>query len=118
MDRARWCHLMLRVLGVLFIGLAVPSAIPATLQLVQTLAQSHSNGWQLGIEQMFWLIAWITGTYFQLGFGWYLLFRGQAVARWCLKGVDSCCTVCGYDLAGSTNDKCPECGAERSVEQS
>lgn len=113
MERARWCHLMLRVLGVLFIGLAIPTAISSTFQLVRSVLDARAGGWGFGTDELIWYVVWMSGTYFQFGFGCYLLFKGRAVARWCLKGVDSCCEVCGCDLAGLTGGKCPECGEER-----
>ena len=110
MNEFAWCRPLLRITGVLLVGLSLPSAINYTAQLANTTWQAKTMGWMFGGDRIVWFILYCAGAYAQLAIGAYLIFKGRRVLRWVLRGVDSCCVGCGYELAGTLDENCPECG--------
>lgn len=45
------------------------------------------------------------------GIVWFAILFGTGIARRAYRRRNNRCTACGYDLRGSTDAKCPECGA-------
>lgn len=105
MSEFAWCRPLLRILGVLLVGLSLPTVITYSAQLVQTTWEYKSMGWIFGGDRIVWFLLYCLGAYVQLAIGVYLIVNGRGVLRWVLRGVDSCCERCGYELAGTIGDK-------------
>lgn len=104
-----WFRLLIRALGVLFIGLSVPAIVSLAGGLASSL--TSTNAAALGSSE--WTMYYVgTGLGYGLeaGFGIYLLFFGEGLIRKCIADTLGRCAVCQYDLHGQTGDTCPECG--------
>lgn len=108
MTEHAWFKLLLRALGILVCGFAVPSLLTQGGYLIQALASS-SPIWP---DEYYWAFGGgLAGSLAQAAIGLYLLFGGNWIINRCLKEVRNRCISCGYDLTASTADACPECGA-------
>src|SRR5262245_41502110 len=102
-----WFRLLVKAIGMLLIGLAVPSLIQ-TLAWAWRFAQgfpgmSTDDSWM-------WMLSSGLGPVVQGVMGAYLLLRGDRLIERCLRDVYGRCPVCGYDLRGHAAATCPECG--------
>lgn len=108
-----WYVLLLRVIGVVFVGIGLPHAIESGANFI--------NGWVNGqspILLMTWgdvggMVVTVVYAFWMLGLGLYLLFGGKWLVRKSLKGLAGQCVMCGYAIEGNLADRCPECGAAR-----
>ena len=109
MNDSHWFKLLVRGIGVLLIGLAIPSVIAlfGTAAMVANAANLTGNP---SMDQWVWVLSGILGTLAQLGFGVNLLFGAPRLVRYCLRQVNSRCGACDYDVRG-LRGVCPECGA-------
>ncbi len=106
-----WFRLIIRAIGVLLIGMALPSAFNYLAWLVSSLLSSDAPMSSLSAgSQVFWLLGGLAGVLVQLAFGLYLLFWGSALVRYCTRDLPGLCVSCGYDLKNLEADRCPECG--------
>lgn len=117
MDRLRLCRLLLRVIGVMLIGMSLPSALSSSIMLIFQKVPVAQVGFPMDVDTGVSLTAWVVRTYSQFAFGLYLLLGGKFFVNLCARGLGPGCTKCGYDLAGITSEECPECGAERETKQ-
>ncbi len=115
MNEFAWCRPLLRVVGVLLLGLSLPTLIDYVFRVVERMATSQRFGVPFGPGELGWFLIYLLGAGSQCALGLYLLFKGRRVLRWVLHGVDTCCTRCGYQLAGTVGGRCPECGLEQHV---
>ncbi|MEX2218497.1 MAG: hypothetical protein WD749_07010 [Phycisphaerales bacterium] len=103
-----WFKLVVRAIGLLLLGMALPSLIWQVGTIVALAFDS-----QLTQFQPMYFIQWVPGvlgTAAQLAFGLYLLLGAERLIARCLRDVRGHCACCGYDLSSLTADKCPECG--------
>lgn len=105
--RNAWFRLLIRGLGVFFIGLSVPRLVETLLNFVRL---EGFSGWRLS-DMLEYGVASAMGPLLQLGFGLYLLFMGEALIRRCLADLLDRCPACQYDIRATTTNLCPECGA-------
>lgn len=111
MRRLDWVHTVIRLIGVLFIGLSVPGVINLGPALLDAFASASAfGGWSGRPNAVLIWGFWILAALSQFLFGLYLVFGGKAVFRLCVKDVPWMCSSCGYDVHGVTGDRCPECG--------
>ena len=108
-----WFRLLVRALGLVFIGLAAPQAVSWLFWMATSYRQSFTAAGTPAVNLWDMIIQW--SGYFasvaaQLGFGLYLFFGGEWVIRRCLRDVYGRCAACGYDVAGHAGSVCPECG--------
>lgn len=103
-----WFRLMIRGIGVLLLGLSVPSLFSFVGMIGSIL------GMDTGYRDY---VSWTYGGYIlagvaQIAFGIYLLFFAEGLIRRCLSDTIGRCPMCQYDLKGQRNGKCPECGTD------
>jgi len=106
MSDPHWFKLLVRGVGILLLGLAIPSALQA-IASVSTIfdpvvAPQDWNG-------RLWLMTHTLSALVQLGFGIYLVFGAPRLVRYCVRQVYSRCGACDYDVRG-LRGVCPECG--------
>ena len=102
-----WFKLLVRAIGLLLVGLALPQVPVAVAWLIYALTEEGGgfSEWALRILPMF------AGPALQIAFGLYLLLGAERLIARFIRDIRGHCACCGYDLASLTADKCPECGA-------
>lgn len=113
MKRLGWFRVLVRLLGLLLIGLGVAPMVSqfGTVGYV-IMNWQQGSGSRLN-ENWLWIVvtlASVVAHTVQVVFGFYLLFSGRRLVAWCLRDVDTVCARCAYDLNGVCQGKCPECG--------
>jgi hypothetical protein len=105
-----WFKLLVRAIGLLLIGIAVPSVLWFLAELL-FMALPGSPGKTTG-SMLYWVMSSLPallGYGAQVAFGCYLLFRGDWIINRVLTEVRLRCLTCGYDLRGLKSTRCPEC---------
>ena len=106
MANRAWFTLLVRAIGLLTIGWALPMGVHFVVEIVRTLLSGSSEG----VREFGLLILYNAGTIASLAFGLYLFFGGRRLIAWCLLGLRDLCPGCGYPLEGLVGAVCPECG--------
>ena len=105
-----WFKLMVRLVGILLIGLGGPMVIWHIGRLLaasvpdspmRTSASLHYELYSVGPG----LLAY--GS--QVAMGLYLLLKGDWIIRKVVAQINGRCAVCGYDLANLKGSSCPQC---------
>ncbi len=107
-----WFRLVVRAIGLLLIGLSLPTACSLAVQLVQSMAWSASTSPGSGLLVMYGgLLGQIVGYGLEFGLGLYLFFGGAWVVNHCIPSNRPYCPECGYDTSSLVSgQRCPECG--------
>ena len=105
-------RLVMKVLGVVFIGLALPRLVGGIGQVTAYVVSNpgfpggRPPGW-------FWQVALTSlGHVLQLALGLYLFLGGRWIVDKAIPSNRPYCPECGYDLSTRTGDQCPECGTK------
>ncbi len=113
MKHKTWFRLVLKAIGVLLIGLTIPTLSEVTIFLLNSLL--------VGVTPLFvprsfggtWLgVLRVVGPILQFIFGLYLLLGGKWIVNLCIPSNRPYCPECGYDLSKATSANCPECGVK------
>ncbi len=110
MKHKTWFRLVLKAIGVLLIGLTIPTLSQVVLFILYN--------FMVGVTPLFvprsFGRSWITvaGPMLQFIFGLYLLFGGKWIVNLCIPSNRPYCQECGYDLSRATSANCPECGVK------
>ena len=102
-----WFRLLVRAIGLTFIGFALPQIITALGTIVAIAAPQ--SGYTLSEAILDWS-GHLLGFLIQLALGLYLFLRGEWVIQHSLRAVYGHCPACTYDLSGHPGPLCPECG--------
>jgi hypothetical protein len=107
MKHKTWFRLVLRAIGVLLIGIALPEFGGLSLGLAASLIFEDGL---LGYDS--WeMYAYSMPSYgFQLAIGLYLLFGGEWIVNRVIPSNCPYCPHCGYNLSHHTGERCSECG--------
>lgn len=105
-----WFKLLVRGIGILLLGLSVPSLIRwfGSVVIMWDAISPVATSWSLRQQLLFGLPG-LLAEGAQAAFGWYLLFRGEGVISRVLAEIHGRCAKCGYDLRGLNSNACPEC---------
>ena len=106
MKHKTWFRLVLKAIGVLFFGIAIPSLIGSLAIVVNFATQSMG----VGIEAFLWQMMYGVGAAAQMIFGLYLFFRGEWIVNKAIPSNKPYCPECGYDISSTQAARCPECG--------
>jgi len=105
-----WFKLLVRLVGVLLLGLSVPMLMwYIGVFLVQTVPSSPGATSGSLTYAIYSYVPGLIGYGTQAAFGWYLLVRGDWVIRRVLAEIHGRCAVCGFELSGVKAASCPEC---------
>ena len=105
-----WFKLLIRALGVLFLGLAAPQLLRILASVFIELVGARPGLPRGGWDPLLVNLPSLVGYGVQTAIGYYLLVRGALLIEHCLRGVRGRCAACGYNLKGITGPECPECG--------
>jgi hypothetical protein len=119
MNARDWTTLVMRLVGVVLIGLTILPLVTALSQklLFMTGSINISNG--SGLQNVVGQWMREIKLLIQLGFGLYFLFGGKWVIKVLFRGLGGkagYCPHCDYDVRGIASDRCPECGKRLTPE--
>jgi len=103
-----WVILAVRGVGLLFVGMGLPSLLSMMGWALQAMFDGGPGGLQW--DYAFYSGGALLGSGAQLGFGVFLLLRPRSIARRWLADVRDRCPQCAYDVKGLSTAACPECG--------
>lgn len=106
MSHRGWFTLVLRAIGVYFLGSTLSHLVAFFSEIVLAVVQGRAMA---STEWMSWTLDQL-GLVLQAGFGFYLLFGADRLVTYCLSSVQGLCPRCGNDLRGLGLACCPECG--------
>lgn len=108
MNDYSWFRLLIRAVGLVLLGIALPSFLGTVGNMASYFASAPTS------SQFPFVLGWAayaTGSLFQLVLGIYLLRGGGKLTAHCLSSVLGRCMACGYDVRTIASQNCPECGA-------
>jgi len=108
MTEHAWFKLLIRAIGIMLCGFALPAILGQAGYLLQSFASTQSL---MPLEYIWMSAGSALGTLAEAGIGLYLLFGGNWIISRCLKEIRDNCVSCGYDISASVGDTCSECGA-------
>jgi hypothetical protein len=107
MNDHAWFRLLVSGVGLLLIGLSVPSIV----QSVAWIATMFTDKTSFPGDSFLWSYSGVlAGQAFQFLFGVFLLRGGGRMAGRCIQRLSGVCAACGYDVRGVNSAVCPECG--------
>lgn len=110
MSEFAWFKLLVRLVGILLLGLSVPMLLwhvgSFAAQMIPSSPMRTSGSMEYALYST---VPGLLGYGAQATFGWYLLVRGDWVIRKVLAEIHGRCAVCGFDLTGVKATSCPEC---------
>lgn len=113
MKHKTWFRLVLKAIGVLLLGFALPEV--ATLLSKVGYRTMYGDpfggtGTLTSPTTVYWDMVAYVRAFVQLGLGLYLLFGGRWIADLAIPSNRPYCPECGYDNSEATGKRCPECG--------
>lgn len=107
MNDYSWFKLLIRAIGLVLLGIGVPSLLGTVGNLLAFLTYNSGSS---GVNAILSWGAFACGTVFQLLLGVYLLRGGGRLTAHILASVVGRCVTCGYDVRTIAGTNCPECG--------
>ena len=109
MKHKTWFRLVLKAIGVLLVGSALPNFIETWFSAVWWIVEP--TGTYLQNYPQWLLMVKPAAVTCQFVLGLYLFFGGHWVINKCIPSNRPYCPECGYDLShNSPLTNCPECG--------
>jgi hypothetical protein len=102
-----WFRLAIRGIGVLLIGLALPSFFSSVVEGVWQIVEI---GPMIGADDNWWRLSFALGPVIQVFLGVYLLVGARRLITYCCRGALGMCPACNYDVRNVPGNTCPECG--------
>jgi hypothetical protein len=106
-----WFRLLVRAIGLLLFGIAIPGLLWNIGGVIVVLTSESNAGFPV-LDQTLRYLPPLLGECVQAAFGLYLLLRAEPIIARCLREVRGRCASCGYDLTATSSGTCPECGTE------
>ena len=105
-----WFRLVLKAVGILLLGLALPELLQEVGGYMVYRATAFAPTGPL--QDVLILVAWtVSPPVLQAAIGLYLLLGGKWVADFCVPSNRPYCPECGYDLSNTKDaGTCSECG--------
>jgi hypothetical protein len=99
------CRLLVRLMGVYFLGFGVLRVFAVIVELIMMLTNSR-RGSMTGLSWLYWAFDPIG----YLVVGGYLFLGSKWVVDKLIPSNRPYCHECGYDLTGTVGNVCGECG--------
>ncbi len=112
MKHKTWFRLVLKAIGVLTIGVAIPNlvwGVPVAMQWAAGIGGRPPAVYELGQ---------IAAGIAPVAFGLYLFFGGEWIVNIAIPSNRPYCPNCGYDVSKATSGRCPECGVALPTDSS
>jgi hypothetical protein len=109
MKHKTWFRLVLKAIGILLIGFALPDVVTHVIGYARWTAYQRSMMMGEPFDWVNFGMA-IAAPSLQVAFGLYLLFGGAWLANLCIPSNRAYCAECGYELSQVESKRCPECG--------
>ncbi len=106
MKHRAWFTLVLRAIGVFFLGSTISYVVSFVSGVVLAVVQGRATP---SYDWLAWMVDQL-GVLIQAGFGFYLLFGADRLVAYCLASVRDACPSCGCDIRRLKEAQCPECG--------
>jgi hypothetical protein len=107
MTEYAWFKLLVRGIGILLLGLSIPSLVTQVWWIITHLVSDSPRSL---LEILSSVLGGLAYSLVQAAIGTYLLIGAEGLIRHCLRGLSDRCLGCGYPLAGLNAAACPECG--------
>jgi hypothetical protein len=105
-----WFKLLVRLVGLLLIGLSLPSVLWQIGRILASTISASPTRTSSSMSYELWSgVPYLLGYGVQLGLGIYLLRGGEWVIRKILAEIHGRCSVCGFDIQNTKGSTCPEC---------
>jgi hypothetical protein len=105
-----WFKLLLRLIGLLLIGLGGPMVLWYVGRMLTSSIPSSPTRTSYSFRyEIISSLPGLVGYGSQLALGIYLFLRGDWVIRKVLAEINGRCAVCGFDLTNVKGGSCPEC---------
>jgi hypothetical protein len=115
MKHKTWFRLVIRAVGVAFIGFSLPLLGSQIANLVGYLEYWSSTAVS-GNLQSWHFLGYLIGGIGQFALGVYCLAGGKWIVDKCIPSNRPYCPECGYDLSHNAHaTQCPECGVALPV---
>lgn len=120
MSEFAWFKLLVRLVGLLLIGLSLPTVVWQIGRLLASTIPASPTRTSTSFSYELWAGApYLLGYGVQLALGVYLLRGGDWVIRKILAEINGRCSVCGFDIQNTRGSTCPECNTPfKPLEQS
>ena len=115
MKHKTWFRLVVKAIGILLIGFAIPEFALNLASFVTAMSSGIVGYGGAGLtseDKVLLSITYFAGPIIQLGIGIYLLAGAQWLVNTCIPSNRPYCPECGYDLSDSSTDWCAECGVD------
>ncbi|HVP73552.1 MAG TPA: hypothetical protein VMS30_07430 [Phycisphaerales bacterium] len=111
MKHKTWFRLVLKAIGVLLIGIALPTCGQLAAHVLSYVFIDATNS-IFGND--YWAIQslYLVGGLLQMAFGLYLFLGGKWIVDKAIPSNRPYCPECGYDMSRAQGARCPECGVE------
>ena len=112
MKHKTWFRLVIKAIGILLVGLSLPSIVGSLGQIPYFFSVQSTTGMALTMSDWIWpqVFYWL-GSALQLALGLYLFLGGTWIVNKCIPSNRPYCPECGYDLShNQLSSNCPECG--------
>jgi hypothetical protein len=107
MKHKTWFRLVIKAIGVLFVGMSIPTVAAGIANLNSMFSSRSFSGY---VQALMVQAVWLCGSFLQLALGLYLFFGGKWIVDRAIPSNRPYCPECGYDLSKSNGTVCPECG--------
>ncbi len=110
--------LLVRLVGLLLIGLAISPLLQGAGMVVAMLGSAGPFSMGAFGSDMWMMILYLgapAGALLQFMIGLNLLLGGKWLVERCRRDMIGRCGLCGYDIKGLRVPVCPECGAQIEV---
>jgi hypothetical protein len=102
MKHKTWFRLVIKAIGLLFVGMSIPHITSMLVAVVQMLQYYTNAGTALG-PQMWYYYGSLVGGLLEFALGLYLFFGGAWIVNKCIPSNRPYCPECGVTLPGRTN---------------
>lgn len=109
MKHKTWFRLVLKAIGVLLVGFALPEILDRSTGFIDY--AFIQQRWDRNLVTL--LVVGTAAPLLQAALGLYLFFGGDWVVNKAIPSNRPYCPECGYELSRAPGARCPECGVAK-----